>query len=101
MCDLDSMRVVAKERESSITQVGEGCALGGSLYKTQIIGRKAIEKIGGWIAKGWIRGEKGDQYFEALAKGRRGRRVFRSHYRAGRWPWYLEPGYIPVGKFEI
>jgi len=29
-----------------------------------------------WIAKGYLRGEKADQYFDALAKFRRAREVF-------------------------
>jgi hypothetical protein len=29
-----------------------------------------------WIAKGYLMGEKADQYFEAVAKFRRARRVF-------------------------
>ncbi len=76
MCDRDSAHVVGIAFHIWPTHAGGNCAAGDKAWQVKILGRAVIEKVGGWVASGLLRGEKADQYFEALAKFRRARRVF-------------------------
>jgi hypothetical protein len=78
MCDRNSVEIVAKVWGSKVYRNGGGKCLGGDFaWQTRIFGVSRVKKeIGGWVAKGLLRGEKADQYFEALAKCRRARVVF-------------------------
>ena len=38
--------------------------------------------LGKWLARGWLRGEKADEYFDSVAKCRRAREVFLKPARA-------------------
>lgn len=78
MCDLDSVELVARAWGSRVYPIrGRGrCQEDRQAWITSIGGIKVVEKVGGWIARGWVRGEKADEYFGARAKFRRARRVF-------------------------
>lgn len=78
MCDRDSVETVARVWHSKVYRYWPGRCLGGrDEYHTQIKDLSRVrDKIGGWIALGLLRGEKAEQYFDAIAKCRRARRVF-------------------------
>jgi hypothetical protein len=87
MCDRDSVELVAKAFGSRIYHNGGGKCLGGQdAWQTRIFGVSRVkDKIGGRVASGLLKGEKADQYFEALAKCRRARVVFlKEEARTGR-----------------
>ena len=78
MCDRDSVESVARVFGSKLYRNGGGKCLGGTdAWQTRIFGVGRVkEVIGGWVARGLLRGDKMDQYLEALAKCRRAREVF-------------------------
>ncbi len=78
MRDRDSIEIVARVFGSRVYRNGGGkCSGGTDAWQTRIFGVARVkEKIGGWVARGLLRGEKADQYFEALAKCRRAREIF-------------------------
>ena len=78
MCDRDSVEVVARVFGSKIYKANVGTCRGGQdAWQTRILGVSRVKVIiGGWVARGLLRGEKADQYFEALAKCRRAREIF-------------------------
>ncbi len=78
MCDRNSVEIVAKQWGTNVHPVAGDCDLGSRVGWRTIIGGnvKVREKLLDWISKGWLTGEKADNYFEAVAKCRRGRRVF-------------------------
>lgn len=78
MCDRNSVEIVARAFGSKVYHNGGGKCRGGTdAWQTRIFCVNRVkEKIGGWIGSGLLRGEKMDQYFDALAKCRRAREVF-------------------------
>lgn len=78
MCDRNSIEIVAKAFGSKIYHNRGGKCLGGTdAWQTRTFGVNRVkEVIGGWVAKGLLRGEKMEQYFEALTKCRRAREIF-------------------------
>ena len=82
MCDRDSVEVVAKSpgwnSKVRLDARRRGhCSTGGFGWGTSVSGVYRVRNaILPWIAKGYLRGEKADQYFDALAKFRRAREVF-------------------------
>lgn len=78
MCDRDSVQIVASAWKTSMKPAPSvRCGSGLKGWRTMLSGdRRVRETIGGWIAEGWLRGEKAEQYFEAVAKCRRAWRVF-------------------------
>lgn len=78
MCDRDSIEIVARVFRSRVYHNRGGkCAGGTDAWQTRIFGVDRVkEVIGGWVARGLLRGEKMEQYFDALAKCRRARRIF-------------------------
>ena len=53
------------------------CFTGAFEWATTVSGVNRVRNaILPWIAKGYLRGEKADQYFDAVAKFRRARKVF-------------------------
>jgi len=78
MCDRDSVEIVARVFGSKVYRNGGGkCAGGDYAWQTRIFGVNRVkDKIWGWVAKELLRGEKADQYFEALAKCGRARLIF-------------------------
>jgi hypothetical protein len=78
MCDRDSAEIVAREWGTRLSKGEEGtCSVGGNSWRATIGGNRRVRAaLLPWIAKGWLRGEKLDQYFEAEAKCRRAKRVF-------------------------
>ncbi|MDA4126738.1 MAG: hypothetical protein OK452_06010 [Thaumarchaeota archaeon] len=82
MCDRNSVEVVAKSpgwnSKVRLEARKRGhCSTGGFEWGTSVSGvYRARNAILPWIAKGYLRGEKADQYFDAVAKFRRTREVF-------------------------
>jgi len=78
MCDRDSIEIVARVFGSKVYHNGGGKCLGGTdAWQTRIFGVDRVKAvIGGWVSRGLLRGEKADQYFDALAKCRRAREIF-------------------------
>ena len=78
MCDRDSMDIVARVFGSKVYRNSGGKCLGGNCaWQTRIFGVSRVKEIiGNWVARGLLRGEKADQYFDALAKCRRAREIF-------------------------
>ncbi len=78
MCDRDSVGIVARVFGTSVYKANTGtCSGGQDAWQTRIYGVSRVrEMMVGWIARGLLRGEKADQYFEAEAKCRRATRVF-------------------------
>jgi len=82
MCDRNSVEVVAmspgwnsKVRLEARTR--GHCSTGAFEWATEVSGVNRVRNaILPWIAKGYLRGEKADQYFGAVAKFRRAREVF-------------------------
>jgi len=77
MCDRDSIDIVARVFGSKIYRNSGGKCLDGTFaWQTRIFGVSRVKEIiGSWVARGLLRGEKADQYFDALAKCRRAREV--------------------------
>jgi len=87
MCDRDSVEIVARVFGSKIYKANVGtCSGGQDAWQTRILGVSRVKAIiGAWVARGLLRGEKADQYFEALAKCRRAREIFlKDEARTGR-----------------
>jgi hypothetical protein len=82
MCDRNSVEVVAQSpgwnSKVRLEARKRGhCSTGGYEWRTSVSGVHRVRNaILPWIAKGYLRGEKADQYFDALAKFRRAREVF-------------------------
>jgi hypothetical protein len=82
MCDRNSVEAVAKSPGWNSQVVLEArrrghCSTGGFEWGTSISGVYRVRNaILPWIAKGYLRGEKADQYFEAVAKFRRAKEIF-------------------------
>lgn len=82
MCDRNSIEVVAKSPgwNSQVrldTRKRGHCSTGGIGWGTSVSGvHRVSDAIMPWIAKGYLRGEKADQYSDAVAKFRRAREVF-------------------------
>jgi hypothetical protein len=77
MCDKESVEKVANVWKSRVLRGSGKCSTGEGTWRTCIGGVTRVrEALGEWIANGWIRGEKADQYFAAVAKCRRARFVF-------------------------
>jgi hypothetical protein len=82
MCDRNSVEVVAKSpgwnSEVRLKARKRGhCSTGGFEWGTSVSGVcRARNAILPWIAKGYLRGDKADQYFDAVAKFRRAREIF-------------------------
>ncbi len=82
MCDRDSVEAVSKSpgwnSKVRLEARRRGhCSTGGSEWATSVSGvHRVRDAILPWIAKGYLRGEKADQYFDAVAKFRRAREVF-------------------------
>ena len=78
MCDRDSIEIVARVFGSKVYHNSGGKCLGGnSAWQTRIFGvSRVTEIVGNWVARGLLKGEKADQYFDALAKCRRAREIF-------------------------
>ena len=82
MCDRNSVEVVAKSPGWNskvwldVRKRGH-CSTGGFGWGTSVSGvHRVRNSILPWIAKGYLKGEKADQYFDAVAKFRRAREVF-------------------------
>ncbi len=82
MCDRTSVEAVAKSPgwNSKVrleARTRGHCSTGGFEWGTSVSGVNRVRNaILPWIAKGYLSGEKADQYFEAVAKFRRAREVF-------------------------
>jgi hypothetical protein len=78
MCDKDSVEIVAGEWRSSVKRsVRRECSTELGAWQTEIDGVNRVrDAILPWIAKGLLKGEKAEQFFEAEAACRRARRVF-------------------------
>ena len=82
MCDKNSIEIVAKSPgwhsnvRLDLRKRGH-CSTGGLGWGTTVSGvHRVRDAILPWIAKGYLRGEKADQYFDSVAKFRRAREVF-------------------------
>jgi hypothetical protein len=84
MCDKDSVEVVARSPRWNfrvrLDKRRRGhCSTGGFGWGTSVPRVFRVRNaILPWIAKGYLRGEKADQYLDAVAKFRRARTVFQS-----------------------
>lgn len=78
MCDRDSVNVVARAFGTGVYRANRGtCSGGQDAWQTRIYGVSRVKEfMVGRIARGLIKGEKADQYFEAAAKCRRATEVF-------------------------
>ena len=82
MCDRNSVEAVAMSPgwNSKVTleaRTRGHCFTGAFEWGTTVSGVSRVRNaILPWIAKGYLRGEKADQYFDAVAKFRRAREVF-------------------------
>ncbi len=82
MCDKKSVEVMANSPgwDSNVrpdVRRRGSCGSGGHEWGTSVSGVYRVrDAILPWIAKGYLRGEKADQYFDAMAKFRRTREVF-------------------------
>ncbi len=77
MCDKESVEIVAKGWGSNVSSGSSRCSCGGRTWRTSIGGIDRVrDALGRWLARGWLTGEKADQYFAAVAKCRRAREVF-------------------------
>ncbi|HVC26771.1 MAG TPA: hypothetical protein VND40_01280 [Nitrososphaerales archaeon] len=85
MCDRFSIERVAHEWGSTVSRSSGRCSGGDRAWRTSIGGISRVRNaMGKWLAKGWLTGEKADQYFAALAKCRRARNVFLSSAKGKR-----------------
>ena len=62
---------------NSIMRASTRCGSGGRALMTSIASDNVAKRLVGWIANGWPRCEKADEYFEAIANCRRAREVSR------------------------
>lgn len=77
MCDRVSVEKVAHEWRSRVTGSSGRCACGARAWRTSVGGISRVrDALGEWLARGWLTGEKADEYFAAIAKCRRAREVF-------------------------
>lgn len=78
MCDRDSVSIVARVFGTGVYRANRGtCSGGQDAWQTRMYGVSRVKEfMVGWIARGLIRGEKADQYFDAVAKCRRATEVF-------------------------
>lgn len=77
MCDKESVERIAREWRSRVSKASGRCSSGETTWRTTIGGISRVrDALGKWLARGWLKGEKADQYFAALAKCRRAREVF-------------------------
>lgn len=86
MCDRDSVELVARSWCSNVKQTGRPRCMGGlHEYRTDVQGVNRVKSaIMPWMARGWLGREKTEQYFDAVAKCRRARRVFQEKEQRGR-----------------
>ncbi len=85
MCDKESVERVAREWGSRVTRGSNRCWVGEKTWRTSVGGIFRVrDALGFWLARGWLTGEKADQYFAAVAKCRRAREVFLKPAR-GKW----------------
>ena len=84
MCDRASVERVANEWGSRVSRSSGRCYGGDKAWRTGIGGVNRVRNaLGKWLARGWLTGEKADQYFAAVAKCRRARTVFLGPHRGG------------------
>jgi hypothetical protein len=77
MCDKESVERVAREWQSRVLKSSGRCSSGEKAWRTSIGGISRVRNaLGDWLARGWLTGEKADEYFAAVAKCRRAREVF-------------------------
>lgn len=78
MCDKESVEMVAREWDAMAHQSLPVCGKTESkTWRVTIGGNvKVRTKLLDWIGRGWLTGERVDDYFGAIAKPRRARRVF-------------------------
>jgi hypothetical protein len=77
MCDRPSVERVAHEWGSKVSRSSGRCSCGDRAWRTGIGGTSRVRNaFGKWLARGWLTGEKADQYFAAIAKCRRAKEVF-------------------------
>lgn len=77
MCDKESVERVTHEWGSRVSRTSGRCSSGEGAWRASIGGISRVrDALGKWLARGWLSGEKADQYFAALAKCRRARAVF-------------------------
>jgi hypothetical protein len=77
MCDRLSVERVARVWRSRVFRGSGRCLIEERTWRTTIGGVSRVrDALGIWLAKGWLSGEKADQYFAAVAKCRRAREVF-------------------------
>lgn len=77
MCDKESVEKVAREWRSRMSKSSGRCSCGERTWRTSVGGISRVrDALGNWLARGWLTGEKADEYFAAIAKCRRAREVF-------------------------
>ncbi len=76
MCDRDSVEIVAREWDVNVLRDYGSCPMAIHRWRALIEeNQKVREVMLRWIALGWLRGEKADQYFDAIARYRRAKEL--------------------------
>jgi hypothetical protein len=77
VCDRLSVERVAHEWGSNVSRSSGRGSCGNRAWRTDIAGISRVRNaFGEWLARGWLTGDKADQYFDSVAKCRRARDVF-------------------------